>query len=95
MIVSSLTARGELPWKFFHPPGKMCWSKFTTIGHSLKNFPPHAENSSPLGVPSWLHARWQLDTGSRLASYENFPQHPTAIVQMKIKFFDNETTRNT
>ena len=55
------------PGKFFTPPpGKMCWSKFTTIGHSLK-IPPHTPKTL---LPLVSHARWQVEIGSRLASHK-------------------------
>jgi len=33
-------AGGEGPWKIFASPGKVCWTKFKTIGHSSKVFRP-------------------------------------------------------
>ena len=39
--------RGRIPPRnFFSPPGKMCWTYFKTIGHSLKKCVPLSENSS-------------------------------------------------
>jgi len=31
----------------YPPPGKMCWTYFETIGHSLKNLSPSQKNLRP------------------------------------------------
>jgi len=40
----------------FAPPGKMIWTKFKSIGHSVKALSPSQKLFAPLGVPSWLRA---------------------------------------
>jgi len=44
------------PLKIFGPPGKMCSTKFKTIGHILKNWAPLRKLFDPPSVPSWLQA---------------------------------------
>jgi len=40
------------PRKMFAPPGKMCWTYFETIGHSLKNLSPLRKLLAHPDVPS-------------------------------------------
>jgi len=40
--------------KIFAPTGKMCWTYFETIAHSLKICPPLRKLFGLPGVPSWL-----------------------------------------
>jgi len=40
--------REKPPWKIFVSPGKTCWKKLKTVGHTSKFFGPLSENSSHL-----------------------------------------------
>jgi len=40
--------------KFFVSPGKQCWTKFRTIGHSSNIKAPLRKLITLLGAPSWL-----------------------------------------
>jgi len=53
------------PRKIFVPTGKLCWTYFQTIGHSLKNC-PLLESSSPPLVS-------QLVTGLEVQQMFSFP----------------------
>jgi len=57
-VCTKPVTRGEEPphRKIFSPPGKMCWTWFKIIGHSLKNLGPSHETLCSLGVSSWLRA---------------------------------------
>jgi len=40
-----------LPGKICAPPGKMCWTSFTTIGHSSKILGPSQKTLRPFWCP--------------------------------------------
>ena len=41
---------------FLPPVGKICWTWFESIGHSLKNLGHSMKTLRPPGVPSWTRA---------------------------------------
>ena len=47
--------KNEAP-KIFAPPGKVSWTLFKIIGHSLKIWAPLRKLFATHGVPSWLRA---------------------------------------
>ena len=52
-------ARGaKPPLENLLPPGKICWTYFESIEHSLENLGHSQKTLRPPGVPSWLRA-WE------------------------------------
>jgi len=43
----------------FSPPGKMCWTYFKTIGHSLKYLSPFEKTFRPPWCPKLVKGLWK------------------------------------
>jgi len=59
----------SLACKIFRPPGKMCWTSFQTIGHSLKNLAPSQKTLRPSRCPKLVTGLIISHFASRLWTY--------------------------
>jgi len=48
--------------KCLHPPGKMCWTSFKTIGHSSKNLAPSQKTLCPSWYPKLVMSLYMNQT---------------------------------